>query len=267
MISLTGAIGMNTKMNRPFYRPAPLRWHTHKYEYQLIALEELLDFSTVHITSEQQAFSEKIKNISLDPDSEDDGYLAEFLAEDDKSINEIIPDLQYCGIFMLSYGVFEKILFDICGDSEILNDANLELSDFSGKGIEKAKIVLQKLGKCHNCFSSNDWGNIKKYNAIRNYCTHANGEITSLEAWRKAKEKYETMPGIELIENSKSNGGKIRVSMVFCKEFIDVSKRFILSLCKSLNAEYLKTRDSKAANLVSKFQPVHESDILQQLPT
>lgn len=218
----------------------PLRMHVFGYYSKLEALKELLDFSNRSIQEAQEDFLKRIK--SFPQEDEHSVELSLGFQDDYNSLKGEIPDLQYFGIFILSFGAFEKILFDICRDSRILASANLEIEDFNGKGIEKAKIILSKIGKAESCFSDHKWGRLMLFNNIRNHCVHSNGEISNEKA-TKLKSLTVGMDGFDILERGRSS--RIRIRSEFCDNFISTAEQFIGDLCSKLNGEYRQQQNDK----------------------
>ena len=85
-----------------------------------------------------------------------------------------------CHARLLSlFSVFEASLMEL--SREVLRTRNFPLSDkdFSGSGLERAKLILSKVGGLAFLFSKNEWRTILNIQVVRNLIAHTGGLVSS----------------------------------------------------------------------------------------
>lgn len=87
----------------------------------------------------------------------------------------------YKSFIMFCFAFLEESLDNICGHIEKQKEKEglkIKLSDFHGKGIERAKTYLIKVGDYPaSFFDSRSWQDIKRLQEIRNIFVHCGGKI------------------------------------------------------------------------------------------
>ena len=78
---------------------------------------------------------------------------------------------------LLAFGMFEGGLTRLAVEVLKNSDLGLSINDFTGNGINRAKVVLAKVGGVSLAFSNPDWEFLTKVALLRNIVLHSGGVV------------------------------------------------------------------------------------------
>jgi len=181
-------------------------------------LKAHIKFSEDSLHQEQQLFDTNIKQLGEEWD--------ESIAETAEDLYQVFPQLQRYALFLLAYGIFERRLNLLCNGYFKDFSPELSVKDFSGQGIERAKIYLSKVHNVKAPFQSKEWAEIGELNKLRNLVAHNSGELVPGNGKHDQVKQYcKTRNDIDIHENV------IELSYKFLSDSIDTFRYFLLLIC------------------------------------
>jgi hypothetical protein len=115
--------------------------------------------------------------------------------------------------------------------------SKFRINDFSGTGIERAKIVASKLGGSSEGFENQVWEEIKALREIRNCLVHKHGILDSPEAIKSVFRLTERMSGIELRDFGTPEIKRLVLQNLFIHHAISKFREFAEYLARVLFCE------------------------------
>jgi len=111
------------------------------------------------------------------------------------------------------------------------------INDFSGTGIERAKIVATRLGSRSEKFENQLWEEVKALREIRNCLVHKYGILDSPEAISKFLSLTDRMSGIELRDYGTPETKRLMLQVFFIHHTISELREFAKYLDRVLFCE------------------------------
>jgi hypothetical protein len=103
------------------------------------------------------------------------------LEEDSWNLKEIFeeyfPSLQRRSALLTVWGFLEHELDNLCVLYQSEKSFGLAPSDLSGKGIDRSTAYLEKVAGLEGLKTSQEWGDIKRVQRIRNVIAHGDGKL------------------------------------------------------------------------------------------
>jgi len=163
------------------------------------AFNEHVDFINESIKQETENLNklvlEEMKQLQCDPDEE--GSIYGVLWNTISPSHDAFFQIQWRSEFLVIYSFFEHTLNQLCTEVKNRSKLILSIDDLHGKGIERAKNYLVKVGGVKTTlFSSNDWEKVTLLGEIRNKIAHADGVVLKHE--EKIYTKLKKIPHIKL---------------------------------------------------------------------
>ena len=107
----------------------------------------------------------------------DKDFFYDIYIDDFVKLDEGFPYIQRSSIFIMTFSLFENELNTICKILGRNSNLELQLKDLNGKGIERAKLYLEKVVKINFPANSKSWGEITNFSRIRNFVVHNGGRL------------------------------------------------------------------------------------------
>ncbi|MBQ0750244.1 MAG: hypothetical protein KBT70_08585 [Roseovarius sp.] len=107
---------------------------------------------------------------------------------------EVLERIEAQSALSSAYAAFEFTLTMMAETVLRSSGLGLSLSDFHGKGIERAKVVLRKVGGVSSVFETPSWKKIKDYSELRNKIMHGGGLVG------RGSEEAKKLAAIEYVE-------------------------------------------------------------------
>lgn len=145
-----------------------------------------IDFDNLHahcvflakgLESERTRFEKFVEKEAANLTDEDRDAFFDYFSDDAWRINDVFPALLSTSAFLLSYGMFEKSLNEICRSAKRKTDIDIFLKDLNGQGIERAKSFLSKICGVSAPFNTSEWREIVNLSRLRNVMAHTSGVL------------------------------------------------------------------------------------------
>jgi len=107
---------------------------------------------------------------------------------------EVLERVESQSALSSAYAVFEFTLTMTAETVLRSSGLSLSLSDFSGQGIERSKLVLRKVGGVSSAFNEPSWIKIQDYKKLRNKIMHGGGLV------EKGSDEAKKLAAIEYVE-------------------------------------------------------------------
>jgi hypothetical protein len=139
---------------------------------ELVSYKYFIALSERHWAEDFEQYEQSLR-------SEDDALLCRFnhRADLSASLKSEFPQHQRRAYLMMLLAMFEDFLNQFCQSIKEHYGVLIEVSDFSGMGIERAKKYLTKATPLNFPSGTPEWDNLKKAQKIRNVIAHAAGYI------------------------------------------------------------------------------------------
>ena len=159
-------------------------------------------------------------------------------------VSTLFPSFQWMATFLLSYGMFEKALNDICHNVGKLNDLPLTLQDISGQGIERAKLYLSKGCSVSAPFNSKEWAEVQRISKIRNVIAHVSGLLDLDKNHHKEVFKIIQKDSAIIVNNHDvaQQTASIELTVEFNIKAIESFRSFLYLVCDTPRAGGTKSR-------------------------
>ncbi len=178
----------------------------------------------------KKRFDKKIKELSGEAKER---YL-EYQGDNHFYLFDVFPSFQWLSLFNTAYSVFEKSMNYICRLAERKTNTSFELNDLQGRGINRAKLYLNKAANITEPFNNHSWGKIQEYAKLRNVMAHATGELDLSNGKHVKVLDYATRhPSINVIRhNGNSDFPEVQLEPEIVFEAIQEYKNFLELLSK-----------------------------------
>ncbi|MBL7066605.1 MAG: hypothetical protein ISS29_01925 [Candidatus Marinimicrobia bacterium] len=117
-------------------------------------------------------------------------------------LTNLFPNMLWSSLFLTSYSIIEKFLYDICNSFATHHSIELKPNDLAGKGIVRSKNYLIKVMKFQFFEGSPNWMITKNGNYIRNLLMHSSGVVDVDEnKHKKVKNMIRDNPSLDIIDH------------------------------------------------------------------
>lgn len=135
------------------------------------------EFVQSSLREEEKRFETNANKATDGLDEEQKAAFYEWHEQDAWHIYDVFPSLQWMSSFLLTYGIFEKTLNEICQLAEPSTPSEVSLHDIAGRGIERAKTYLRKVHRVTAPFNTPEWQRVVELSKIRNVIAHTSGDL------------------------------------------------------------------------------------------
>jgi len=162
-------------------------------------------------------------------DHEDDDDFNYTYASDLQTVEECFVRSNRVSTLLLCYSFIESVMKDVCLIKKEQMKITLSESDLKGNGIFRSETYLEKVAKIDisNPGINGTWVHLKRLNKIRNYLSHAEGNVKKIDRGDFNKEVNLTSGGVTI-----DRYGLIHITEKYVEESIDRAENFILYLLK-----------------------------------
>lgn len=156
---------------------------------------------------------------------------------------DYFPALQRRSALMTVWGYFEHELDELCALYKSEKGFRLELSDISGKGINRSTTYLEKVAGLDVQKTSQEWNRIKKIQKVRNIVAHRDGRLND----RNNTAEKEILSYIDKTEFLGRNG-EIIIKAGFLAEVVQTFNAYFKLIGESIatNEAILKSSSNRA---------------------
>jgi uncharacterized protein YutE (UPF0331/DUF86 family) len=199
--------------------------HIHYCAYELDYYKKFIDRYERFIKDENEDYEKFLNN----PDSFFElGLKFNFERIHSANLSTEFPNTLRRSAFLSLMSFFENSLNKLCEVYEERLDIKLNFTDMNERGIDRAKLYLEKVIQL-DFPNSSDWEKIKKLQEIRNIIVHRYSEISNDDKKILSLKKF---PHLKLYPlTSKSI---IQLDGLFLENVIDIFKAFYKELLKSV---------------------------------
>lgn len=186
-------------------------------------VEELLENKTKNFKSWVGKEASKISQ-----EKQEEFY--ELYIDEYHQLSKIFPNILRSSLFIMHYAFFESQLSNLCKSLQKQFSYPIKLTELRGKGIDRAKDYMKKIGKIINFPDQTPaWNNIKRYEDIRNFVMHKASKLDESKQVKKVETFINAKSSIDLdpLKN-------IQFAKSFCPEVNNTLQSFFNELFKVL---------------------------------
>ncbi len=143
----------------------------------LIQLRALAGTVENLLQKEAEAAKRELQNELQKSKPENEPYVSDKYAEQIWELSDVFPNNFRSAVFISCYSFLEHELLDLCKRLKFKSAFRLAPDDLKGKGIFLAQAYLKKVAGIDFPDQSDEWKEIRVYNAIRNMIVHNNGNF------------------------------------------------------------------------------------------
>ena len=195
------------------------------YETECKYFTSYLNLMFDSVKRKEQEFEESIREWQAKISTEEEQADFDSFIESEAETLGIYRDLLFESFIILLYGYLEKQLEDLCNRFTRKYKKVLRLSDITGKGIERARIFMEKV--CGWSLPEEVlWESISHLREIRNAIVHNGGivKISNLKNFIESQDKEEIFC---------YSNGKLVLTQKYCHRAIDSVFTYLLKLEES----------------------------------
>lgn len=161
-------------------------------------------------------------------DEERDDF-AEYVGDKYSILTEHIQNTLRLSLVVTSFSLLERELTLMCKNLKEESTYSLNLSDITGKGIERCKKYLKKVAGIDFPDNSLAWRNILVYKEIRNFIVHNNAKLDNSDKAKKIKDFMKNKNSVALEADK-----RMKFSKDFPNEVVNTLKDFFKDLLDAL---------------------------------
>lgn len=203
---------------------SPYTWDFFLLREHVDAIEDLLAKEAVQIRTEIEKESAKIK----DPQDRDEFNVV--YGEDIWKLEDEFPQMHRAANLIAIISRVETKLNSLCDHAATKAGINLQVQDFNGRGIERAKIFLSKVLHVKDPWTTSSWNVIRLASGIRNDLVHNEGFI------QKEDLKQYIQHSQHLSLNTAT--GKIHIKKTYLRHLLEEVIKVFTAVSKSLKLPY-----------------------------
>jgi hypothetical protein len=186
-----------------------------------VELEALHGFATLT----EEFLQAQAERLSLEPsvpkdlqpgDEEFEAYAGWYQRRED--LQATFPSILRSSLLISAYAMLENLMARICHGIAELKDHSVSLEDFHGKGIQRAKLYLNKVAQIEFPGNSQEWSRICSLGKLRNIVVHAGRAIRPDDRLRT---EFKQVPGVSVDEE-----GEIRLDSDFIPSVVNSLRAF-----------------------------------------
>jgi len=184
--------------------------------------------TVVFLDSEKKKYEERVNELELQRDSEDEPIELQIADLELQGFPEFENTI-FSSFFVMVYSYFESELMQYCRDLEKQNPKEISWSDISDQNIlEKAKEYLTKVQKIEFPSNSPEWEKIRNFTNLRNCIVHNQGRVDNSFNEKQRVKLSKFIEG----KNSKIKleDRKCVLDYEFCSDALEIIKKFLFSV-------------------------------------
>lgn len=196
-------------------------------------MEDFKSFINSSIEREKKAVEERMKRATKGMSEKEMEEYYEWFSEDYVKIDDLFAQISINAFLIMLYSYIESGLNSLCDAERHDRKIDIRYKDMKGKGIEQAKIYLEKVIRLNLKTEDNPWKEIRALNKIRNAIVHEEGsgteEIANDERIKASVKKgFIDIEIREIEKNGKihKNFGKIVIKPAYLDYIIPQVRKF-----------------------------------------
>lgn len=195
-----------------------LKWHIDDFHRYINILEKLLQQNLDGFVKKSE---DELKKYTHDPEL---GIIEDDMSYEYWQLAETFPKILRNSLLITCYSFLEYQLIEICKSQKGKKSLQVDVTDLSGKGVERSRNYLKKVAGID--FAEDvSWSEIRHITLIRNFIVHKNGILDNSENAKKIRAYIDKRSDISLDERN-----TIILGANYCRHVINILETFLTAL-------------------------------------